>query len=71
MAKISKAFTMTAEDRKAFMDQTLKSLAPYLVVIIPVMIEQLPKDWAYAAIVIWGLQRLLSYLLLWIPAHKV
>lgn len=67
---VSKAFSWTPEQRKEFFTTALKNLAPYLVVIIPVLIDRLPSDWAYASIVIFLLQRALSFFRLWVVEAK-
>jgi hypothetical protein len=53
----SKRFQFNKADFIAWCKDALKVLAPYLIVIIPVLLEQVPKDWAYSAIVIFLLQR--------------
>lgn len=62
----SKKFTWNSEDTKAFLKESLKVLAPYILVILPVLIGQIPADWAYASVVIFLLQRLRSAILLFI-----
>lgn len=71
MAKISHAFTMTTEDWNSFCEETLVKISPYLIVVIPVFIEELPKELAYGAILVFLLQRLQSFLILFISKHKV
>ncbi len=71
MEKISKSFSMTIDDWEKFSNETLLKIGPYLVVIIPVFLEQLPKDMAYGAILVFLLQRLLSFLILFLSKHKV
>lgn len=56
----SKSFSWNSEDTKKFLGETLRVLAPYLVVVIPVLINQLPKDFAYSAIILFVLQRVRS-----------
>ena len=56
--KPSKKFQWNKADTIKFFQDSVRVLAPYLIVIIPVLIEQLPKDWAYSAIVIYVLQRI-------------
>lgn len=58
----SRKWQWNSADTQKFLKETLKVLAPYLIVIIPVVIDQLPKDWAYAATVIFLLQRARSVL---------
>ncbi|TVL99536.1 MAG: hypothetical protein CV087_17405 [Candidatus Brocadia sp. WS118] len=53
----SKKFSWNREDTVKFAKDALRVLAPYLIVIIPVLIDQLPKEWAYSAAVIYVLQR--------------
>ena len=55
--KQSVRFSWNSADTRAWLDKAIKVLVPYLVVIIPVLISQLPKDWAYSAIVVYVLQR--------------
>jgi hypothetical protein len=52
-------------DTIAFLKEALKYAAPYLIVIIPVLIGQIPKDYAYASAIIWVLSRIVSALTLW------
>ena len=54
---ISKSWKLNKEDIKRWWTRTFQTLAPYLVVLIPVAIEKLPPEWAYSAIVLWLLQR--------------
>lgn len=56
----SKKWAWNREDTLKFLKEALRVSAPYLIVIIPVLIEQLPKEWAYSAIVIYVLQRVRS-----------
>lgn len=57
MKILSKPFEFDPEDLKRWGQRTLQTLAPYLVVLIPVAIEKLPPEWAYSAIALWLLQR--------------
>lgn len=59
-------FHWNRADTQAFLGQAVKVLAPYMVVIIPVLIDQLPKEWALAAVTIYLLQRVQSALVLFI-----
>lgn len=61
----SKRFQFNEADAKAWATQALKFLAPYLIALIPVIIKQVPQDWAYAVAVVWVLNRLWSALTLW------
>ena len=56
--KQSKRFHWNKVDTVKFGKDALKVLAPYLIVIIPVLITQLPNDWAWSAILIFILQRI-------------
>lgn len=56
----SKKWSWNRADTVQFLKDSVRVLAPYLIVIIPVLIEQLPKDWAYSAMVIYALQRVRS-----------
>ena len=58
--KPSKKWAWNKTDTIQFLKDSVRVLAPYLIVIIPVLIEQLPKDWAYSAMVIYALQRVRS-----------
>ena len=53
----SKRFTLNRADWLAFLQRTLQTLTPYLVALIPVLISQIPKDWPYAVITVWLLNR--------------
>lgn len=66
--KKSLRFHWNAADTLAFFQQAKawNVLIPYIIVIIPVLIDQIPKDWAYAAIVIYALQRALLALKLFV-----
>ena len=60
-----KRFTWSKKDTIAWCQQAIKVLAPYLIVIIPVVVAQLPRDWAYATIVIYILNRIWDALRRW------
>ena len=64
--KPSKRFTFNKADWVVWSHQAITVLAPYLVVIIPVLISQIDKDWAYSAILVYLLQRVWSFLKLWV-----
>lgn len=64
--KQSKRFDWNSADTKKFLQDTLKVLAPYLLVIIPVLIGQLPQDAGYTAIAIFLLQRARSMIELYV-----
>lgn len=64
--KASKRFQWNKADTVKFLKDSLKVLAPYLLVIIPVLIGQLPKDAGYTAIVIFLLQRVRAAIELYI-----
>ena len=64
--KKSLRFHWNKSDTQAFVGQAVKVLAPYLIVILPVLIGQIPKDWAWAAITLYVLQRIQSALVLFI-----
>lgn len=68
---ISERFKMRSEDWKKFGTEALTKLAPYLLVLIPVALSQLPAEASYTVIVVWVLQRLQTLLTLWISKHKV
>lgn len=53
----SKRFTLNKADLIGFGQRTLQTLAPYLVALIPVLISQVPKDWPYAVLTVWLLNR--------------
>ena len=55
--KQSKRFSYNKADLIAFGKDALKVLAPYLLVIIPVLVSQIPDDYAYSAILLFILQR--------------
>ncbi len=60
----SKAWKWNSADTKAWAMQTLKTLAPYLIALIPVIIGELPKEATYTVAIAWILNRILSYLLI-------
>lgn len=62
--KPSKSGKWNSADTKAWVMQTLKTLAPYLVALIPVIIGELPKEATYTVAIAWVLNRVLSYLLI-------
>lgn len=71
MAKvISKSFSWTSAQRKEFFDLTVKNLSPYLIVLIPVIIDQLPKEAGWAVIAVFLLQRALSFFRLYVVEVK-
>lgn len=53
----SKVLHWNKTDTIKFGKDALKVLTPYLLVIIPVLVTQIPDDWAYSAIVLFLLQR--------------
>jgi hypothetical protein len=55
--KQSEKYSWNDLDTKKFFADALKVLAPYLIVVIPVLISQIPDDWAWSAIVLFLLQR--------------
>lgn len=55
--KQSKKMSWNKADTVKFLQDALRVSAPYLIVIIPVLIDQLPKDVAWTAIAIFLLQR--------------
>lgn len=64
--KPSKSFSWNSADTQKFLKESLRVLAPYLIVVIPVLIQQLPKDYAYSAVVLFVLQRVRSAVELYI-----
>lgn len=56
--KQSAKFSWNSSDTKAFMNQALRVIAPYLVVIIPVLLTQIDDSWAYSAVTIYVLNRI-------------
>lgn len=60
----SKAWKWNSADTQAWLLQTLKTLAPYLIALIPVIIGELPKEATYTVLIAWILNRILSYLLI-------
>lgn len=71
MAKFSERFQMRSEDWKKFGTEILTKMYPYLIVLIPVAISQLPPEASYTVIAVWILQRLQTLLTLWISKHKI
>lgn len=61
----SKAWKWNEADWIAWKNQAIKVSAPYLVVIIPVIISQIDDTWAYSAILIYVLQRIYNWFLLY------
>jgi hypothetical protein len=66
----SKKFDWNSADTKAFLREALKVSAPYLIVIIPVLIDQLPKEVAWASIAIFLLQRARSVIEIYLSGKK-
>ena len=64
--KKSLRFHWNKADTTVFLQQAVRVLAPYLIVILPVLIGQIPKDWALAAVTLYVLQRIQSALILFI-----
>ena len=58
---VSPKWHMLAEDWRAIAKKALYDLAPFAVVVIPVIIEKVPAEWAYAATALWALGRLKDY----------
>ena len=61
----NKRYVWTRTDMKAWLAQAWKVLIPYLIVIIPVLIGQIPKDWAYATAAVYLLNRVWDALRRW------
>ncbi len=59
---VSPKYELIKEDWIAAGKRALIFLAPFLIVVIPVVIEKLPADWAYSAIVLFLLNRLTDLL---------
>jgi hypothetical protein len=53
----SKKWDWNSADTKKFFEDLLRVSAPYLVVIIPVVISQIPDEVAWGVTVVWLLQR--------------
>lgn len=66
----SKRFTLNKQDLIGWGQQTLTFLAPYLIALIPVFINQIPKDWEYAVITIWILNRIWDLLRRFVAGKK-
>ena len=62
MKVISPKYALVKEDWIASGKRALIFLAPFLIVVIPVIIDKLPTDWAYSAIVLFILNRLTDLL---------
>lgn len=59
---VSPEMGLIKQDWIAAGKRALIFLAPFLIVVIPVIIEKLPADWAYSAIVLFILNRLTDLL---------
>ena len=59
---VSPKMALVKEDWIASGKRALIFLAPFLIVIIPVVIEKLPTEWAYSAIILFILNRLTDLL---------
>ena len=64
----SPEMALIKEDWIAAGKRALIFLAPFLLVVIPVVIEKLPADWAYSAIVLYILNRLTDLLRRYVSA---
>jgi len=64
--KKSLRFHWNRADTQVFVQQAVRVLAPYIVVIIPVLVGQIPKDWAYATVTVYVLNRIWSAVQLFI-----
>jgi len=53
----SRKYSFNRSDLSKFGKDALKVLAPYLIVIIPVLISNLPEEAAWSAIAVFLLQR--------------
>ena len=62
MKVISPKYALVKEDWIAAGKRGLIFLAPFLIVVIPVIIDKLPTDWIYSAIVLFILNRLTDLL---------
>lgn len=66
----SKRFQWNSVDSKKFLEDALRVSAPYLVVIIPVLISQIPDEVAWGATAVWLLQRARVALALFLSGKK-
>ena len=66
----SKRFQFNHNDLLAWLKQTKKVWVPYLLALIPVVIQQVPAEWTYAVITVWVLNRIYSFLTLWYAGAK-
>ena len=57
-AKVSPKWTLNKDDVIKTVKNTLIFLGPTLLVLIPAVIDIIPKDWAYASIIMWLLKGL-------------
>jgi hypothetical protein len=67
---VSKRFKWNKEDTIKFAKDTFKVLAPYILVIIPVLIGEIPSDWAYASISLFILHRIRAAAELFVAGKK-
>jgi len=54
----SKKWTLNRQDITAWGKRTLQTLAPYLIALLPVVIEKVPADWKYSVLTVWVLNRI-------------
>ena len=62
MVKESARFTLNKTDMKEWVKNTLIFAAPVLIVAIPSLINQIPADYKYAAVILYALNIALDIL---------
>lgn len=62
VTNMSGRFSLNKSDLMAWGERTLQTLAPYLVALIPVVIDQVPKGYEHAVLVVWILNRIYDLL---------
>jgi hypothetical protein len=68
--KQSKRFTWNKQDTMKFLTDTLRVIGPYLIVIIPVVIEKFPKEATWTVIAVFLLQRVRAAVELFLAGKK-
>lgn len=71
MAVQSKRFSLNRADLVAWLKQTAWFLAPFILALMPVIIDKVPKDWAYGTVLLWVLNRLWDILRRWYSGSPI
>ena len=63
--KQSKRWQWNRADTTAWVKQTAWFLAPFILALMPAIIEKVPTDWEYGVITLWVLNRIWDFFRRW------